>query len=261
MIHTVYLRVPASRLAAALMDAERPWCLPGLPLGRAERTGENSARLSAGGSEALISWMDADGGRCCRMAVRHEPKTTVFRGQTPDASWGEAWALLSVRLKSFLEGVALIDVPELGAPQDTEVTLTAHFDAPPERIWSALTDPGELDAWIADGAQVDLSPGGVYDYNWTHDGPAHVLRIDAPRTLETDWRFGAVAAEGRVTWTVGPEDGGARITLVHHGFGFKRSDWPREGYVWGWADFLQALALYLAGAGPSDSWRGAAAAI
>jgi uncharacterized protein YndB with AHSA1/START domain len=260
LIYMVRLRVPAARLSEALMDTDRPWSLPEVTLGQAERVAANAVRLSAGGSSADISWNEEDGGRGCRMVVRHDPKEALLPRQSPEESWREAWPFLVVRLKSFLEGVALLEVPPLGGPDGAEVTLSAHFPVSPERLFAALTDPKELDAWIADGAKVDLSPGGAYDYAWRQDGPAHVLAVDPNRTLETDWRFSTAKAEGRVTWTVGPEDGGARLTLVHHGFGARHGNWPRDAYIWGWADFLQALALYLAGAGPADAWRGPVAA-
>ena len=32
---------------------------------------------------------------------------------------------------------------------------------PPERVWSALTEPRALTAWWCDEAELDLRPGGI----------------------------------------------------------------------------------------------------
>ena len=64
---------------------------------------------------------------------------------------------------------------------------------PVERVWAAITQPGELRAWLAD-ADVDLVPGGRVELRWlnTDDEGNHavakgtVTALDAPRLLELD---------------------------------------------------------------------------
>lgn len=108
--------------------------------------------------------------------------------------------------------------------------------------------------WVAERADVALAPEGTYDGGWSGDGAHAASGVRCRAALVTNWHF-PDGQESRVEWTVGAEPGGARISLVHHGFGHPH-EWPRLGYFGGWADFLQALSLYFSGAGASDTWRG-----
>jgi uncharacterized protein YndB with AHSA1/START domain len=42
----------------------------------------------------------------------------------------------------------------------TEVERTVEFDAAPDDVWDALTDPALLEEWFDGGVDVDLRPGG-----------------------------------------------------------------------------------------------------
>src|SRR5438046_8979671 len=54
--------------------------------------------------------------------------------------------------------------------QKNEVVITRIFDAPPERVWKALTDPREMKEWwgpkgfTAPLISVDLQDGGAFRY-------------------------------------------------------------------------------------------------
>jgi uncharacterized protein YndB with AHSA1/START domain len=62
--------------------------------------------------------------------------------------------------------------------------------APPEAVWEALTDAGELAAWFGAEADVDVRPGGPVHFRWA-DGSERrglVVEVDAPRRLVFRWR-------------------------------------------------------------------------
>jgi uncharacterized protein YndB with AHSA1/START domain len=80
-------------------------------------------------------------------------------------------------------------------PAALTMTLTAEFDATPERVWDLWADPRKLErwwgppAWPASFTEHDLAPGGRVAYHMT--GPtgeeAHgywdVVEVDPPRRL------------------------------------------------------------------------------
>jgi uncharacterized protein YndB with AHSA1/START domain len=80
-------------------------------------------------------------------------------------------------------------------PASLTMTLTAEFDATPERIWQLWADPRQLERWWGPPAypatftRHALTPGGRVDYHMT--GPTgdqphgywDVLEVDPPRRL------------------------------------------------------------------------------
>ncbi len=65
---------------------------------------------------------------------------------------------------------------------------------PPERVWSALTEPGELTAWWCDEAELDLRPGGIYSFSGKTvyptretEGNFEILGIEDLSRLEYRW--------------------------------------------------------------------------
>jgi uncharacterized protein YndB with AHSA1/START domain len=71
-----------------------------------------------------------------------------------------------------------------------EVRLTRYYDAAPEAVWAALTQPDSLARWLAAPVEVELRAGGSFRLRLgeaeTMDG--RVRAIEPPRTLELDWR-------------------------------------------------------------------------
>jgi uncharacterized protein YndB with AHSA1/START domain len=145
-----------------------------------------------------------------------------------------------------------------------------HLRHPVERVWRALTDPGELEAWLARSARPPVA-GGRIDLEWLntdehgnrYEGAelsGTVTRMEPPHLMEWDsdvhglltWELEDAAGETRLTFTcvVALPDGDAFDNLagwdVHLEFLAEwlddgtRVDWPnwprerwaelREGY-------------------------------
>lgn len=87
---------------------------------------------------------------------------------------------------------------------------------PVERVWSALTEPEELRAWLAD-ADIELVLGGAVQLRWlnTDDQGDHALAegtvtaLDAPRLLELD-----TAPHGLLRFELREDDGATALTLM-----------------------------------------------
>ncbi|NUT33237.1 MAG: SRPBCC family protein [Hamadaea sp.] len=85
---------------------------------------------------------------------------------------------------------------------------------PPERVWAALTEPGQVSAWAPFRADRDLSAPGrttlaMVDGDTTVDLPAEILRSEPPKLLEYKW------GDDLLRWELTPTEAGTRLTLHH----------------------------------------------
>ena len=112
------------------------------------------------------------------------------------------------------------------------IDRTIEIDAPPQRVWQALTDPRELSAWfqvIIDGT---IAPGSEVQMTSTHAGyegqrfKVWFVELTPPKRLVWQWHPGEVEAtidysrEARttVTFVLEPSGSGTRVILSETGF-------------------------------------------
>ena len=135
------------------------------------------------------------------------------------------------------------------------LTLKRHFNASPEKIYAAWTDPEEILKWFGPGdgpvtlAETDLRSGGRYAIAFKEDGAEHhvsgVYREVAPNErLVFTWTWQAMPdLTSLVTVLVKPDGDGALLTLIHEQF----ADEPlRDLHRTGWTGCLESLERYLA---------------
>jgi uncharacterized protein YndB with AHSA1/START domain len=85
---------------------------------------------------------------------------------------------------------------------------------PPAAVWTALTDPAEIDQWAPFAATRDLATVGettltMVDGATRMEQPATVLRAEPPLLLEYTW------GKDRLRWELEPDGGGTLLTLRH----------------------------------------------
>jgi uncharacterized protein YndB with AHSA1/START domain len=84
----------------------------------------------------------------------------------------------------------------------------------PERVWEALTDPGQLREWAPFDADRNLGAVGTARLSTVgtpHASETRVKRADPPRVLEYTW------GEQDLRWELEPlGSGGTRLTLWHN---------------------------------------------
>src|SRR5262245_22752464 len=108
-------------------------------------------------------------------------------------------------------------------PIHREVTL----DAPPDRVWAAITTPEHLEAWFGARVEVDARPGAPISVAWPDGSKSRGLveRVEPPRRFVFRWRSlsGAgltlqVGEPTRVEFVLEPLDDGrrTRITVTEH---------------------------------------------
>ncbi|GAA2258838.1 SRPBCC family protein [Streptomyces amakusaensis] len=158
--------------------------------------------------------------------------------------------------------------PPAGAPEDTEgpageevrtVLLARAFDAPPETVWRACTDPERVGRWFLPLGG-DLRPGGHYRLEGNAGG--EILDCEPPRLLRVSWLFGESPGFGEVELRLAPEpeDGGRTAFELEHIAVVPPGMWDRFGpgaVGVGWDLALLGLDLHLLGrpVGDPAAWQ------
>ena len=112
------------------------------------------------------------------------------------------------------------------------IDRTIEINAPPARVWRALTDPAELSAWFKVQIEGTIAPGSDVQMTSTHEGyegqrfKVRFVEVTPPTRLVWQWHPGEVdpkvdyAREARttVTFVLEPAGSGTRVTLSETGF-------------------------------------------
>ena len=96
------------------------------------------------------------------------------------------------------------------------VRLTRYYQAAPEEVWAALTEPDSLARWLAAPVDVDLRSGGPFRLKLAEDETVdgRVRAVEPPRMLELDWcRRGEEPSILR--FELNPNAGGTVLVLDH----------------------------------------------
>jgi uncharacterized protein YndB with AHSA1/START domain len=122
--------------------------------------------------------------------------------------------------------------------------------ADPETVWSALTDPVQLNRWETTDAHLDLRSGGafLYEYAYGPSRPGTFLVVDAPRRMIQDNLVFNHNDSFHYVNTVDlrPVDGGTEVSVLVEGFGDGPDEqWLRDSMDLGWATDLQVLKAFL----------------
>jgi uncharacterized protein YndB with AHSA1/START domain len=104
------------------------------------------------------------------------------------------------------------------------------IDAPPDVVWSVITEPEHVSRWFSDSAAVDLRPGGELILTWDEHGSVvwRVERVDPPHFVSYHWlravqdlSGGAELPESNSTlveFSLAEEGEGTRLRVVESGF-------------------------------------------
>ncbi|ROU04098.1 SRPBCC family protein [Histidinibacterium lentulum] len=137
--------------------------------------------------------------------------------------------------------------------KDIEISRTLGY--PREMVWHALTDSGQLAAWLMPN---DFRPEVGHRFTFTtkpapgFDGivRCEVLELSPPERLVISWRGGGL--DTRVSFDLAETDEGTRLTLRHSGFAGLSNVIPRIALGFGWKDLLwKKLPGHLGAAGQS----------
>jgi uncharacterized protein YndB with AHSA1/START domain len=134
--------------------------------------------------------------------------------------------------------------PHMGRMIEKEIFIRAT----PERVFRALTEKADLEAWFVKEAMIDLRVGGALRLFWDPESvEGTFLEIDPPRRVVFTWdERPAIAGITTSAFTLTAEGDGTRLHLVHSGFGTGEA-WDRlfENITGGWNEELENLRRYL----------------
>jgi len=152
-----------------------------------------------------------------------------------------------------------MELGEIIADGETRtVRFERHLPFPPAAVWSALTEPEQLAAWLAE-ATFEPHEGGAVSFDFGQgEGDAggvcggSVIVFDPPNVLEYEWDF-PNHDHSVVRWELRATDGerATQLTLVHS----LLRDTSVRGYSAGWHAHLDQLEGRLHGKVPDWTER------
>lgn len=129
------------------------------------------------------------------------------------------------------------------------------LQAPPERVFQALTEAEQLVHWFLSKAEVDLRPGGEIKFKWGTGASnfGKILVLEPPHRFSYTWEA-LSPSPTTITFELAAEQDGTHLHLMHTGIGTGES-WDhfyttRNG---GWSIHLQHLRAWLEN-GKERSW-------
>lgn len=128
-----------------------------------------------------------------------------------------------------------------------------EFDAPPQEIWKALSDPAEIAKWFSLRARVEGKIGGEIQFDWKplfdFEWIDRITVWEEGKRIAFAPRAETVAKEGLdyiCEFVITTERGKTKLTMVHSGF-TTEAKWDEEfdSYFGGWSYELHSLWHYL----------------
>ena len=95
-----------------------------------------------------------------------------------------------------------------------EVVREVVFDAPPDEVWEALTDPERLEEWFANDVEFDLDRGGVFRWEDGEVRHAIVEEVEPERRLALRWWDPSAPEESEVTFTLDETEEGTKLVVT-----------------------------------------------
>src|SRR5689334_4915791 len=115
--------------------------------------------------------------------------------------------------QSYAPGPATGAKVQKDGEQQWTLVLTRDLRHPPEKVWRALTEPGQLREWAPFDADANMGTTGNSVKLTTIGAPKEnivettIKRADPPKSLEYTW------GGGDVRWELEPTSTGTRLTL------------------------------------------------
>ena len=124
------------------------------------------------------------------------------------------------------------------------------YDATPDELWHAITDPEQIKGWLAHTTRWTLSPGEDWGIRF-EDGDAggRVVSVDEGRVLELTWI--EEERESLLRFEIVPREAGCLLVLNHTRLPAAKV----PAYGAGWQVHLESLGVLLEGGTAFDWWE------
>lgn len=144
----------------------------------------------------------------------------------------------------------------------SRIDRTIEIQAPPERVFAALTNADEVSAWFQVRIEGAITAGGevwMTSVHPDHAGmrwPVRIVELTAPRRVVWQWHPGQVdpgrdysrEPKTTVTFTLEPSPRGTRVSVSETGFdaiALERRAKVYEDNSQGWSEVLVWLQKYV----------------
>jgi uncharacterized protein YndB with AHSA1/START domain len=134
------------------------------------------------------------------------------------------------------------------------IVVERVFNAPADRIWSAITNQEQMPQWFFEQIK-DFRPERGFEttfvvHNEGKDYPHHwrVTEVVPNQRIVYDWLHPGFPGASFVTWEISQADGGTRLKLTHTGtVTFPQDDpaFTRESCQGGWEYFFGRLGSFI----------------
>ena len=131
---------------------------------------------------------------------------------------------------------------------DDRFVITEIFEAPPEKVWKAITDKNQMKEWYFDIPDFELKVGHTFNFHEPGNEKKfhHVCKITeiVPGVrFQHTWTYPGFNMFGSVvTWNLEKVDNGTRVTLTHLGLdNFKNGGdaFKKENFEAGWNEIVK----------------------
>jgi uncharacterized protein YndB with AHSA1/START domain len=151
---------------------------------------------------------------------------------------------------------------EVSLPDESSIVVRRDFDAPPDQVWRAMTEPEHLRRWLGDPSfplttcEMDVRVGGSYRWVFTQpDGPATMgvrgtyHEVDRPFRIVSTEQFDDYPGPSTNTLVLDERaDGRTTMTLtVRYVDQAMRDGWIASGMTEGLGRSYELLDEILAG--------------
>jgi uncharacterized protein YndB with AHSA1/START domain len=190
-------------------------------------------RLHSGYDTLVTYKLIPQGDDATMLLMRHLPDPE--QAQQPEGweSLDDFWFVVLENLRRYLDGKPSDMRVDFTNPMKGDIRVQTEIDAPASRVFEVLTNPDELNRWIATKAEVHPEVGGLYDWGWAEGSSVmKILEITPGQKLSAQ---GPVEYPTVVTWEMEENGGKTRLTFTHSGFA---DDADNAGIYMGWHNFM-----------------------
>ena len=125
------------------------------------------------------------------------------------------------------------------------IILERTFDAPVERVWTALIDVDQMREWYFDLKEFKPQVGFEFDFIVEHAGNTyhHLCRVTdvvPEKKIAYTWRYKGEPGDSLVTFELSPDGNRTRLKLTHTGIETfpKTPAYARKNFEAGWTAII-----------------------
>jgi uncharacterized protein YndB with AHSA1/START domain len=197
------------------------------------------------GAATRVAYELEDAGDSTRLRACH---TGVPMKDSTCGTLQDAWRMCLGNLKSIAEGRSDSVRPDHAPVASAELRLSNLIEAPPDRIFAAFTDAGQLDHWTTGGvpagkAKVEPRVGGTF-LPGRGGGPGRFVEIESDARIVVEWPQRDFTA--RIEIRLEPKSSGTAVYLGKTGYREGESETVLRDRG-AWSDLLVGLKNFVEG--------------